>query len=223
MPDSQLPDFKLLVRERIGKLQLDSAQQEEIIAELAGHLEEVYEHWSTKGLCKSDALRRSLKEEEINWRQLSRNIQSAKREVYMNNRTRQFWLPALASLGISEGVLLAVSFTVANNSHLLMMGPKLIYLPWMACMPLAGAAGAYLSRRAGSKRKTLLAASLFPAMMALCFIFVGIAITLVMGVRIFARPQWFYASMAFGVGVIVPAVLLTLGAVPFLKQRKVTA
>ena len=223
MPDSNVPDWKSIVRERIGNLKLDSAQQEQVIAELAAHLEEVYERELAKGLCKADALQRSLDEEEINWRQLSRKIQSAKHEGYMNNRTRKFWLPALVGLAISEGVLLAVSFAVANNSHLLMIGPKLIYLPWMASMPIAGAAAAYLSRRAGSERKTLLAASLFPALMALCFISVGIAITLFTGARIFARPQWFYASTALGVGVVVPAALLTLGTLPFLKERSVKA
>ena len=221
MLNSEMPDFQSLVRERLGELRLAAAQQEEIFAELAGHLEETYEQLRAKGLCKSDALQRSLK--EINWRQLSRQIQSAKYEGFMNNRTKQFWLPALVSLAISEGVLLGVSFAVANNAHLLMIGPKLIYLPWMASMPFAGAAGAYLSRRAGSERKTLLAASLFPAIMALGFIFTGIAITLITGARIFARPQWFYASMALAVGVVVPAALLLLGSVPFLKERRVTA
>ena len=221
MPDFQLPDFQLLVRERLGKLRLDSAQQEEIIAELAGHLQETYEQLRAKGLCKTDALQRSL-EGEINWRQLSRKIQSAKREgLFMNQRTKQFWLPAMVSLAISEGVVFAVSFAVASNPHLALMGPKLIYLPWIAPMPFAGAAAAYLSRRAGSKRKTLLAASLFPAVMALCFISAGVAITLFTGARIFARPQWFYISKAFGVGVVVPAILLTLGTLPFLKERKV--
>lgn len=217
-----MPDFQRLVRERLGKLRLDSAQQEEIIAELAGHLEETYDQLRAKGLCKSDALQRSL-EEEANWRQLSRKIQSAKREGYMNNRTKQFWLPAMVGLAISEGVSFAVGFAVARNPHLALIGPKLIYLPWMASMPFAGAAAAYLSRRGGSKRKTLIAASLFPAVMALCYVSSGIAITVVTGARIFARPQWFYASMALCVGVVVPAGLLLLGSLPFLKERSVKA
>lgn len=210
MPEQRAPNFHRLVRERLGILKLDSAQQEEIVAELAGHLEETHEQLCAKGLCKADALQRSL--EEIDWRQLSRKIQSAKHEgVFMNNRTKQFWLPALVSLALSEGMLLALSFNIASHPRLLMMGAKLIYLPWLGSLPFVGAAAAYLARRAGGERRTLLAASLFPAAMALCYISAGIAFTLVTGVRIFARPQWFYASMAMGVGVIVPAALLLLG------------
>lgn len=220
MRDSDEPDWKAIVRERIGSLQLDRVQEEEIACELAGHLEDVYEGLCAKGICKSEALERSL--EEINWRQLSRRIQSAKRGgVYMNNRTKQFWLPAMVSLAISEGVLLIISLTVANNIRISMMGPKVTYIPWLVSLPIAGAVAAYLSRQAGSQWKTLLAASLFPAAMGLSFVLVGIAITLTTGVRIFAQPQWLYASRALGVGVLVPAAALLLGAAPFVGRRVV--
>ncbi len=224
MPEPETPDFQSLIRERLGELRLDTTQQEEIVAELAGHLEETYEQLRAKGLCKPDALQRSLEEDEIKWRELSRKIQSAKRkEGFMNDRTRQFWLPALVSLALSEGVLFALSFNIASHPRLLMMGAKLIYLPWLAWLPFAGAAAAYLARRAGSERRTLLAACLFPAAMALCYVSAGIAFTLVTGARIFAKPQWFYASMAMGVGVFAPAGLLLLGSLPFLKQRSAKA
>jgi hypothetical protein len=218
MRKPETPDFSFLVRERLGELKLDSAEQEEIIAELAGHLEEAYEQLRAKGLCNSEALQRSL--EGTHWRQLSRKIQSAKcKEGFMNDRTRKFWLPALVSLAISEGVLLAVSVTVATHAQLWRLGAAAMYVPWLISLPFAGAAGAYLARRGGSGRKTLLAASLFPAAIGLFFVLGGIAIT-VIWVRVFARPQWFYISLAFLVGVLIPCVALWLGTLPFLKARE---
>lgn len=217
MRDSGAPDWNAIVRERIGSLQLDRVQEEEIACELAGHLEEVYEGLCAKGLCKSEALDRSLR--EVNWRQLSQRIQSAKKGgVYMNNRTKQFWIPAFASLAISEGVLLLVTIVVRSDLRISMMGPKATYIPWLLSLVIAGASGAYLSRRGGSGWRTLLAASLFPAYTGLGFILVGITFTLTTGVRVFARPQWLYASRALGVGVLVPAMALLAGSLPFMRR-----
>lgn len=126
-PDFKSPDWPALVRDRIGSLRIEPAQQEEIIAELAGHLEELYEGLRTQGLCESEALQRSLEleQEEINWRKLTRKIRSAKRgEGSMNDRTRQFWLPALASLAVSEGMLFAISVTVATHAYLWRLGGR---------------------------------------------------------------------------------------------------
>ena len=222
MPDSTIPDWKSLVRLRMKNLKLDSAEKEEVFVELSSHIEETYESFCKEGLCKSEALQRSI--DAVDWRRLCGKIQSTKRkEIFVNDRTRQFWFPALVTLAISEGVLLAASIIVGSHSWLLMSGPKMIYLPWLVSLPLAAAAGACLSRRAGGQRKTLLAAALFPAALGLCFICAGIAITIITGVRIFANPQWLYASRALGVGVVVPCVALLLGSLPFLRAHDAKA
>jgi hypothetical protein len=136
----------------------------------------------------------------------------------MNNRTKQFWLPALASLAISEGMLLAISVAVATHATLWRLGAAVMYVPWLLSLPAAGAAGAYLARRGGAQRKALLAAVLFPAFVGLAFICGGLLITPMMGVRVFARPQWFYISLAFLVGVLIPCIALWLGSLPFRKE-----
>ena len=219
MPDWGVVDWKGIVRDRMGDMRLDSGQQEDVICELANHMEETYEELRAEGICKSEALERSLS--EVNWRQLSRQIQSAKRGgVFMNDRTKQFWLPAMVSLAISEGVLLVVTVVVGRDLRISMMGPKATYIPWLISLVIAGASGAYLSRRGGSGWRTLLAASLFPAYTGLGFVLAGIAITLITGVRVFARPQWLYASRALEVGVFVPAMALLLGAAPFMRRSK---
>ena len=217
MPETEIPNFPLLVRERLQGLKLGSAQQEEIIAELADHLDEAYEQLCAQGSCKAEALQRSI--EAINWRQLSRKIQSAKREdLSMNNRTKELWLPAMTSLAISEGMLFAISITVATHARLWQLGAAAMYVPWLLSLPAAGAAGAYLARRGGANRKALLAAVLFPAFVGLAFICGGLLITL-MGAPVFARPQWFYVPLALIVGVLIPCVALWLGSLPFLRKH----
>lgn len=141
----------------------------------------------------------------------------------MNKRTKQLWLPAMVSLAISEGVLLVVTVVVGRDLRISMMGPKVTYIPWLISLVIAGAVGAHLSRRGGSGWRTLLAASLFPAYIGLGFVLAGIAITLITGVRVFARPQWLYASRALGVGVLIPAIALLLGSLPFVRQKGTTA
>ncbi|HKW17852.1 MAG TPA: hypothetical protein VJO35_10115 [Terriglobales bacterium] len=222
MPDPSGLDWKLLVQERMKNLRLDPAEKEEVIGELSNHVEDTYESLCREGLCKSDAVQRSL--EAVDWERLSRRIQFAKRnEVFMNNRTRQFWIPALVSLAISEGVLLGISFTIPLFPRLLQMGPAALYGPWLLSLPVAGAAGAYLAHRAGSGRRVLLGAVWLPAIVGLGFICAGLLITLLRGVRIFAELQWFYVTLALIVGVISPGIALWLGSLPFLGKAQAKA
>ena len=213
-------NWKSLVHERLNHLRLEPTEREEVIAELSSHLEDAYASFCKQGFCAEEAQRRSLA--GIPWRRLTFDIQNAKRKgVSMNKRTKQFLFPALASLAISEGVLLAISFTVGSHPHLFLRGSRMIYLPWLISLPIAGATAGYFSRRAGSKLKTIVTASLFPAAVGLSFVFVGIGITLITGARIFAQPQWLYVSQALALGVIVPAIALLVGTLPFLKQHRV--
>ena len=93
-----MPEWKALVRERLGDLGLAASQEEIIVAELASHLEEVFDEACAQGFCKSEAIERSLAQ-VTDWHGLSRNIQRAKREEgTMNHRTKTLWLPGLISL-----------------------------------------------------------------------------------------------------------------------------
>ena len=74
-----MPDWKALVLERMESLGLSPAQEEEIVSELAAHLEDCYEELRTQGVCESEAIDRSL-EQVTDWPNLSREIQRAKRK-----------------------------------------------------------------------------------------------------------------------------------------------
>lgn len=133
----------------------------------------------------------------------------------MNTRTRTFWLPALVSLTAAMAGL-TISTLGGLEGRFVARGwaTYVVYIPWLLTLPLCGAAGAYLSRRAGGERRTCLAAGLFPviAMTSL----VGF-LTLI-GEFVFARPQARYFSVGLLFGVILPGVALLLGAMPFAKS-----
>ena len=68
----------------------------------------------------------------------------------MNNRTLTVWLPALVSLMVAMGSLTALK-TIGAHPKIIWMGqtPLLLYLSWLALLPLSGAFGAHLSRAPG--------------------------------------------------------------------------
>jgi len=131
----------------------------------------------------------------------------------MNLRTRTFWLPALASLAMAMACL-----TVSTLAALQPRGwaTWVAYLPWLLTLPFCGAAGAYLSRRAGGKRHACLAASLFPVIAATSLV----GFLALIGKFVLARPQWLYFSIALLVGVILPSMALLLGAVPAMRHPR---
>src|ERR1700685_2760409 len=103
-----MPDWNGLVRERMESLGLSPAEKEDIVSELANHLEDCCEELRAQGHCKSEAIERSL-EQVADWPSLSRKIRRAKRKAeMMNNRTKTFWIPGLVGLAASMGWILVL-------------------------------------------------------------------------------------------------------------------
>ena len=65
-----MPDWRALVSEHLRLLELTSEENREVVAELAAHLEDVYEEQIGKGLSESEAQRRTLNE-IVRWRLLA--------------------------------------------------------------------------------------------------------------------------------------------------------
>jgi hypothetical protein len=221
-------DWSALVRERLPEAGLPAAQREEIIAELAGHLEEFYEEQRTEGLSEAEALDHALGQ-VANWRDLSRKIERAKRtEGKMNQRTRSFWVPAFITLTawvLFEAILAQTSY----GPRMILGHPKLmdfIWPIWLAGQPFLGAIGAYTSRRAGGTRVARLAAGLFPMVITLVGMVAGYVLILI---------AWMYGRIDLGhidlvsaerlaLGIIIlPGLALLLGTLPFLKSPNVKA
>lgn len=219
-------DWGELVRGHLGGLNLTAAQQQEIVAELAGHLEDVYEERRAQGLSKSqafEAVERAL-DEVTDWRRLARKIRRAKREEKdMNNRTKQFWLPTLISVTATSVFLMALALfselpriTWMRSEH-----PFMLFYFWLLAQPLFGAITAYMSRRGGGEPLTRIAASLFPAIalfVMICLLFLSHAFMNLPGEPASFEPATF--AWAIFVAVVVPGAATLLGALPFLRASK---
>lgn len=102
MPESMNPDWAQLVRERLAGRRSCS---QDVVAELAAHLEEVYEEARACGSSEVEATRLALAQVD-DWHVLGAEIAHAKSEEdSMNHRTKTVLLPAIAIL-FGVGLLL---------------------------------------------------------------------------------------------------------------------
>ncbi len=197
------------------------------MAELASHLEDCYETLRAQGASEAEAIARAL-DRFGDPGQLARGIRHAKRpEGRINDRTRQLWLPGLASLAAANLLLMALTCTslqprlVAERSTAWFPGLALVaaYLPWLSSQPLFGALGAWLSYRAGGGRAMRLCSGLFPSIVMLaCW---GFFIPVSAAVEKHAWAMQHPASLVLGALVwVAPAMMgLLLGSLPFLDAR----
>jgi hypothetical protein len=215
MSDGRSPDWKTLVRERLHTLNLESREVQEVVDELATHLEDFYEE-QIGGLSEFQARQNAL-DEVVEWRSLVRKIQHAKhKEKTMNARTKHLWLPGLVSLSASMGLLM-ILIEISLQPRLLGHSPlQIVILPWLVLLPLCGGAGAYLSWRGGADCWARLIAGLFPTIV----LFVLGTILVLTRLVIPACPQWWNGSVAITLGIVLPSAALVLGTMPFLKTTK---
>lgn len=209
-----MPDWRKLVRERLSNLALEAAEKDEVQAELAAHLEDSYESLRTKGLPEQAAIDQTL-EQVSDWRDLQRRIHAARMgKDTMTNRVTQLWLPGLLTFTVSMG-LVTLDQKLGPRPmflHLDVGTPILMfYTGWLLTLPLAGAIGAYFSKRAGGSLRMVLASSVFPALPYGAVFLIAIPMGLVMGADL---PNHMVAraifSMAIG-WIFVPAAALLAG------------
>ena len=160
-----MADWRELVRERLSGLALDAGEKDEVQAEVAAHLEESYESLREKGLTDHAAMQQVLAQVS-DWKSLQRDVYFAKRGVFlMQKRLQQLWIPGFLTLILSTFSLMTAQTCgfqppIFWSAH----SAVLLYVPWLASLPFLGALGAYLSSRAGGSRRTVLLATVFPAL-----------------------------------------------------------
>jgi hypothetical protein len=217
-----MPDWSRLISERMGVLALSGAVRDEVVAELATHLKELYQACRARGASESQAIEIALSQ-ATDWQELGREISDIKNEeAGMNERTKQLWLPGLVTLTASMVwlmMLLRVNWNV-GSSWFHESPPLMPYLMWLITQPVFGAAGAYLSRRNGGTLIARLAAGIFPSI-ALLGLLIFITFT---GFFVERNPfLWkhpaFFALVVFP-WAILPAISLLIGVVPFVKMTK---
>ncbi len=218
-----MPDWNLLIAERLGRLALAPEMQDEVIREIAAHLEDVYQRSRSRGVSESAAVALALSQVS-DWQGLGREITNAKNEEgRMNDRTRQFWLPDLATLTASMVWLMILQrWDWRPQAALVHDSPPLMpYLLWLVTQPVFGAAGAYLSYRAGGNRvaRYRLLEYFLPSPCLVCSFLVGLAAALVeKNTFVLAHPYYF--ALIVLPWAVFPAIALLLGVFPFLRIVK---
>ena len=222
-----MPNWQELVRQRLSGLTLDTAERDEIHAELAAHLEESYEVFCAEGFPQREAVERTLAQ-AADWQDLQRKILVAmRRKQPMQKRVHQLWIPGLLTMMLSTIFLIALQ-KLGFQPRLVGSGPNgiLFYASWLASLPFFGALGAYLSARGGGLLGTALLASVFPALALTAVLLLLFPIDFVVE-RVIGRPVDFgtvaTALLHDGIAwILVPGAALLAGAFPmhFLFNRQ---
>lgn len=264
-----MPDWERVVRSKLATLNLPRDEKEEVIAELASHLEDSATDPEPGESGHSDV-------SHLPWYSLARTIERTKRkEVGMNHRTKTLWLPSIAIVFAAGLVLMLLDraaflqrliwiacmamflYTAASEANRLSQRARSLWLPamvnltlafglfiildglnfdepgiataghiakasripWLLPLPALGAVGALLARRAHASRAERLIAGLAPSL-------VWMAVLVVLGLifsldqRDFAEAPLRYLPVSAVGLVILPALALALGALPFLRDSK---
>jgi hypothetical protein len=221
-----MPDWREMAKRRLTPLALDAQRQEEIIVELADHLEDLYCDLVCQGKSEVEALQSALNT-AADWDELRREIQlAANEEVAMNyrlgpagkRRFKTLWLPGACTSALSGILLRLLQMPSAPSPHVFWPQhdmPFVIYWQWFVCLPLVGAIGAYWSRNAGGKLLERALAASSPALAWICFPGFILPFVLVFQWLVHHNPPLVPAALFLLGWVVLPEAALLLGALPF--------
>lgn len=242
-----MPDWETLVSSRLAQLALDERERQEVITELAGHLEEIYEAFRRKGASHDDAIRDALLQVD-NWNKLQREIYVARtKENAMNGRTSRLWVPSFVTLAASVVTLVAFGFLGLQpgplgsrphhedlrceirarwwSSHLIggiTSGSHVVneYTVWLMVLPLIGALGACLSMRAGGKLREIVISGIFPAVAWLTIVLVVLSFAASLGHGLEAVTAPVGPVGLITLLVLIPGACLLLGVLAYHAAAK---
>jgi hypothetical protein len=224
-------DWEGIVRRELAGLVLGAEERREVIAELAGHLEETFEELWREGLPKEAAAARALSQVE-NWQSLRREIQMARRrENVMTNRVRQLWLPGLLTLLLSMVLLMVIQFIgpkpliVSAHGWRMVAPVAVIYVPWLLALFPIGAMGAYLAGRAGASQRAMFLSMVFPVLPYFVFFVVALPVALILDDHVAHNIMISALFVGLVAWVVLPGTALLAGGLPvaFRKSRRPTA
>jgi hypothetical protein len=216
-----VPDWQKLVAEKLNGTDLPPEQKQEIAAELASHLEEVYDKQRAIGLPETQAVERAWCEVD-NWTRLNRKIEQARgKEGSMNGRIRHLWFPGLA--GFAAAVICEILLARWTHQPVMLLRPHATQPEhglWLILQMLCGGVGAYLSRRAGGTRAARVGAALFTS---------GVLMVAII-IRICLATGWSFGFLPVMIIIktirilaLIPSLAMLAGALPFLPDKKQAA
>jgi len=222
-----MPDWQQIVSSKLSGLALEPEEVTQVLEEVAGHLEEEYQSLLSKDVPEKEAARRALRRVD-DWQALKQMIESArKKENPMPKRVAQFWLPAFLTLLLSM-VLLAVIQMFGPNPWTRVVASRwwmpvaVVYVSWLLFLPLIGALGAYISRRAGGSARAVFFSIVFPTLPYLTFFLIGLPIALILDDRVAHNITISAFFVGLSAWVIFPAAALLAGGWPvhFFASRR---
>jgi len=142
----------------------------------------------------------------------------------MNMRVRQLWAPALSTFLVSVSVQF-VALRVPQLPPWVFFtrnGVSIVLAPlWMLALPFIGALGAWLSVRAGGNTRDRLLSALGSAWLMGSILTLGVPLSMVVE-RHFSLRIKLTAYIVYMIAwCLVPAVLLALGALPWLGRPRI--
>ncbi len=137
----------------------------------------------------------------------------------MNPRTRSLWLPAMANLIVAPGLLMILQ-KLAVQPRVLWIGDMamVLYLPWLVTLPIFGAFGAFLARRASAGPVNRLIVGLSPALAVLGAFALVLPVGLVVDHTRLSDFPFAYFGLTICNWVVLPALALLIGTLPFLGE-----
>jgi hypothetical protein len=223
-------DWHSMVAERLLAMRLAPDRRNEVVAEIAGHLEEAYQTCLERGLNEDEA-RPLVLSEVRSWEEFAHDICEAT-EDEMTDRVKALWLPGAACV-LAAVLLERMFYVLAARAWTVHLGPYgaftlrgsiLINPVFLVCLPACGAIAAWLARRSGASFNLTIVAATFPALLMAASMFVTAILGVIVGL---INPGYLQpiplleGLVIYFLGfVILPGVSLVLGALPFLGSRE---
>jgi hypothetical protein len=219
-----MPNSRERIKARLGKLELSPRREEEILRELAEHLEDQVTALEARGVARGEAEREAFNTVS-DWSELRKEILLAEtEETTMNYRAKVFWLPALCALTLSYGLLAIMQF-IGPLPHFDWLSPHMsmrpyftFYVPWLISQPIVGAVAACVSRRAGGDILHQLLAALAPPIALLVLFLLILPFSLILDVRLAPNLRLSAFLVLTASWVLLPSLPLLIGAAPFLRR-----
>jgi hypothetical protein len=221
-------DWEALVCQRLKGISLEADELREVIAELAGHLEETFEQLRQQGMPENAAVEGALLQVE-NWPSLGRKIQIARsKEDAMTNRVTQLWVPGFLTLLLSMTLLMLIQLIgpkpliVSTHGWRMIAPAAVVYIPWLLSLLPIGAMGAYLASRAGASRRAIILSTVFSVLPYTVLFIVAFPVSVILDDH--AAHNVMFSALLVGLvsWVLLPGTALLAGGLPvqILRSRR---
>ena len=214
-------DWCDVVRQKLAGVAISRRQREDLVAELANHLEDLFAERLASGISEPEAYAKCL-EQLDGVQQIAAAKQSQSWEEFMNQRSRTFWLPGLVTLTLASVLLTVMQLFAFSRPRVYWVDGVNVEVGmfWLLSLVPCGALGAYMSCRAGGTRWNSIIACLFPPLTMLGVFCVVLPIAIFIERNTFIIHHLRYFGLALLAWTIVPSIPLLIGALPVIGTMR---